>query len=365
MSKIKNKSFLKQEIVAKLENVELFEPGAEIIGNSFSEFLKLNNYKQTVLVSKASELVPKPIFEGLIKGLLETGVTVIDIGSCPEPALYFVLNTHKAITFGIRATNEYLDKKFRGFKILTKKGKLQEAEAQEILAIAEAFTEFPKVEQGGYFSQLAGAALYSQGLIALGGQMLENKKIGNLKIIFDLREVPYGLQIKAIMREILEETAGKYLEEAGVAAISEVPARSTLPELQQAILREKADFGITYGEQGKQLIILDNLGEVFQENTLLLLAAREILKAKPGAGIIGATEHLKNYTRTIEGFGGKALVIPVEDGYVEAALENKAAIFGEGEEGHFFFADKYYGYPDALYATLRFLKIFSALKKNK
>jgi phosphomannomutase/phosphoglucomutase len=124
---------------------------------------------------------------------------------------------------------------------------------------------------------------------------------------------------------------------------------------------ESADLGVAYDGDSDRIGVVDNDGEIIWGDRLMILFARDILENFPGAPVIGEVKCSQVMYDEIARSGGNAIMWKTGHSLIKKKMrEEKALVAGE-MSGHIFFADRYFGYDDAIYATLRLLEI---LKKK-
>lgn len=132
---------------------------------------------------------------------------------------------------------------------------------------------------------------------------------------------------------------------------------SNLQDLIKTVLTENCDFGIAFDGDGDRIGVVDDEGEIIWGDQLMIFFAREILAEKPGATIIADVKASNVLFDEIRKAGGNALMWKTGHSFIKAKMkESKAALAGE-MSGHIFFADKYFGFDDALYAAIRLINI--------
>ncbi|HRS98086.1 MAG TPA: phosphomannomutase, partial [Smithella sp.] len=125
------------------------------------------------------------------------------------------------------------------------------------------------------------------------------------------------------------------------------------------VRRHKADLGIAFDGDADRLGVISDRGEIIWGDKLLLLFARHILKDNPGATIIGEVKCSQVLFDDIKKHSGKAIMWKAGHSLIKAKMKETKALLGGEMSGHFFFADRYFGYDDAIYAALRLLEILS------
>jgi phosphomannomutase len=132
-----------------------------------------------------------------------------------------------------------------------------------------------------------------------------------------------------------------------------------LAQLQSTVIAEGCDFGVAFDGDGDRIGIVDGEGRILSGDQLLMLFARDVLENQPGSPIIADVKASQALFDDVAARGG----IPIMWKSGHALLRTKLAEIGgpfAGElSGHVFFADRFYGHDDALYAAVRFLAIAS------
>jgi phosphomannomutase/phosphoglucomutase len=132
-----------------------------------------------------------------------------------------------------------------------------------------------------------------------------------------------------------------------------------LEVLIDTVRREKAHVGIAWDGDGDRLGVVDATGEIVWGDRLLALFARDVLKSRPGATILGEVKCSQTTFDDISRHGGKPLMWKTGHSLIKTKMKQEGALLAGEMSGHFFFADRYYGFDDAIYASLRLLEILS------
>ncbi|MFQ5656172.1 MAG: phosphomannomutase, partial [Candidatus Methylomirabilales bacterium] len=133
-----------------------------------------------------------------------------------------------------------------------------------------------------------------------------------------------------------------------------VPANLT--GLQSAVRDAQADLGVAYDGDADRLGVVDERGDIIWGDRLLTLYARQVLREKPGATCIGDVKCSQLYFDEVRSRGGVPLMWRTGHSLIKAKMRETGALLAGEMSGHFFFADRYYGFDDALYATCRLLQ---------
>jgi len=104
---------------------------------------------------------------------------------------------------------------------------------------------------------------------------------------------------------------------------------------------------------------VDDRGEIIWGDVLLLLFARHVLEDNPGATIIGEVKCSRKMYDDIASRGGRPIMWKAGHSLIKGKMKEEKALLAGEMSGHVFFADRYFGYDDAVYATLRLIEILS------
>ena len=129
--------------------------------------------------------------------------------------------------------------------------------------------------------------------------------------------------------------------------------------LVSAVLSNHADVGLAFDGDSDRIGAVDEKGSILYGDQLMIVYAREILSRKPGATIIGEVKSSQNMYDDIRRHGGNAIMWKTGHSLIKARMQETAAELAGEMSGHMFFADRYYGFDDALYAACRLLEIVS------
>ena len=137
-----------------------------------------------------------------------------------------------------------------------------------------------------------------------------------------------------------------------------------LVQLQEAVLREKADLGIAFDGDADRIGVVDGRARILWGDQLMAIYAREILAEKPGSTIIADVKASQALFDEIARLGGKPLMWRTGHSIIKTKMRETAAPLAGEMSGHIFFADRWYGFDDALYAAVRILSIVARAPKD-
>lgn len=295
-----------------------------------------------------------PHFRDLLsQGLTEAGCDVVDIGMVPTPLLYFSLFTLD-VGGGIMITGSHNPPEYNGFKVCLGKAALYGPQIQQLRQIMETET-FASGAQGSLTTHEI-VPVYIQ-------QVMSRLRLGphRRKVVVDAGNGMGGFVAVPLYRQMGFEVVELYCEPD-----SRFPHHHPDPtvvenvqDLIAAVRREQADVGIAFDGDADRIGVVDEQGQIIWGDQLMIIFSREILKEQPGATFISEVKCSQTLFDDIRRHGGRAIMWKVGHSLIKAKMkEEQAALAGE-MSGHIFFADRYLGYDDAIYAGARLLEILS------
>ncbi len=339
----------------------LTEDIVNLIGKAYGiklkEKIKKNNLK--VSLGHDARLSSKRLSQALIEGIISQGIDVIFLGLIPTPVLYFSL-FNLPVDGGIMITGSHNPPQFNGMKICIGKETIFGEEIQDLYRIA---TEI-KVngERKGRVENFDILSVYKEYLIKefSKGPIRELEK-NSLKIVIDSGNGCGGLVIPEVLRNLGINVIDLFSEPDGNFPNHhpDPTVVKTLMILKETVLREKADFGVAYDGDADRIGVIDEKGEVVYGDRLTYIFGKDILRDYPKGKIIGEVKCSKTLFDGIEKLGGIPVLSPVGHSLIKKRLREENALLAGEMSGHIFFNDRYYGYDDALYATLRLIEIYA------
>ena len=292
----------------------------------------------------------------LIKGLNASGINTIDIGLCATPMLYFSIR-HLHVGGGVMITGSHNPPEFNGFKICIGHSTIYGENIQELRKIMET----GKYAKGSASSRQKNISKdYENYLFA------KFKIKRKIKVVVDGGNGVGGHFALPLLKRLGCEIIPIYCEPDGNFPnhFPDPTVEGNLVKLIKLVRSKKADLGIAFDGDADRLGVISNKGEIIWGDKLLLLFARHILKKNPGASIIGEVKCSQTLFDDIEKHYGKPIMWKAGHSLIKAKMKEEKALLGGEMSGHFFFADRYFGYDDAIYAMLRLLEILSLTGKK-
>ena len=179
------------------------------------------------------------------------------------------------------------------------------------------------------------------------------------KIVVDAGNGTGGVIGVPIMREMGQEVVELFCDMDGHFPnhFPDPTVEKNLETLRKTVLEQKAHVGIGYDGDADRIGIIDEKGNIIWGDYLMIIFARDILRENKGASFVSEVKCSKNLFDDIEKHGGKPIMWKAGHSLIKQKMKETGALMGGEMSGHIFFADKFFGYDDAIYASLRFLEI--------
>ncbi len=349
-----NQNIFREYDIRGVADQDLTDDVVECIGKAFGTYAQSFG-KKNVVLSRDCRLSSPRLHKALRDAMLSTGLNVVDIGICPTPVFYFSLY-HLEKDGGIQITGSHNPPDQNGFKVCVGKGTIFGAEIQKLRELCER----------GRFAEGQGNFDDCEMIPAYQKYIAENIKIERpLRVIADAGNGTAGPVAPALMRTLGCEVEEMYCEMDG-SFPNHHPDPTMPKEIEEIVARMKGggyDCGIAYDGDADRIGIIDDKGNILWGDQLLILFAREILERKPGSVVISEVKSSKTLYDDIARHGGKPIMWKTGHSLIKEKMrETKAEVAGE-MSGHIFFADRYFGFDDAIYASCRLLEILSRSQK--
>ncbi|MGB3940166.1 MAG: phosphomannomutase/phosphoglucomutase [Candidatus Manganitrophaceae bacterium] len=327
----------------------LTERIAEEIGKAFGTMIRRSGGKR-ISLGYDIRLSSPSLREALLSGLLSTGLDVVDIGACPTPVLYFSL-FQLEVDGGAMITASHNPAEYNGFKLCRGKGTLFGVEIQQVRERIER-REFDS-GKGGVTFEADFLSRYLDYFVKHFGSF-QSKKVA-----VDCGNAAAALIAPRILERLGCRLIPLYCEPDG--RFPNHHPDPTVPEniadLIRCVREEGADLGIAFDGDADRLGAVDEKGEIVWGDKLTLLFAADILRSNPGATIISEVKASQVLYDEIGRLGGNGVMWKTGHSLIKSKMKETGALLAGEMSGHLFFADRYFGYDDAIYAGCRLIEI--------
>jgi len=332
-------------------DVELPDAGIEMLGQALGTYLQ-RHAGNKITLGRDTRLSSTRLRDALIRGLKASGCAVTDLGVVPTPVLYYSV-VHLQADGGVMITGSHNPPEFNGFKTVCGPSTIHGEAIQEIRRMIETGdlaqgdgSETPYDAVTPYVAEVAAQFQYAR----------------RIRVAIDAGNGTGGPVMHRILERLNVEAAEMFFEMDG--NFPNHHPDPTVPKNLDALIakvREMgADLGIAFDGDTDRIGAVDDHGKVIYGDQLMILYGREILSRKPGATFIGEVKCSQVMYDTLAALGGNPIMWKTGHSLIKAKMkEEHAALAGE-MSGHMFFADRYYGFDDALYAACRLMEIVAA-----
>ena len=328
----------------------LGERDAEAIGRCFASLVRRAGGAE-VVVGYDGRLSSPALEAALVAGLAGAGVNVTRIGCGPTPMLYYA-GTVRQAGGAIQITGSHNPPSYNGFKMVLGGKPFFGAQIRQIGAMATA----GDVETGkGVVTSIDVRAEY----VARLARDWDGAR--GLRVVWDNGNGAAGDVLQALVaklpgehRILFPEIDGRFPNHHPDPT---VPAN--LEALTAAVRAQCADLGIAFDGDADRIGVVDDEGHMLFGDQLLVVLARDVLKSRPGATIIADVKASQVLFDEVARAGGAPLMWKTGHSLIKAKMAETGCPLAGEMSGHVFFADKWYGFDDALYTAVRLLGILA------
>jgi phosphomannomutase len=341
-----DRSVLREYDIRGLVGKTLHEADARAVGAAFGSVVRERGGRM-VCVGRDGRLSSPKFEAAIVAGLASVGVEACRIGVGPTPMLYFSVH-HHAADAGIMVTGSHNPPEYNGFKMMLGKAAFY---GEEIQALGV------RAAKGDFASGQAGSRDVPTFDAYVDRLAEESIRLPAFTIAWDAGNGACGPAMQALTRRLkgrhhlLNET----IDGTFPAHHPDPTVPKNLEQIIALVRREKCDAGLAFDGDGDRLGAVDGEGRILWADQIMALIAREVVRERPGATIIADVKSSQVLFDLIASFGGKPLMWKTGHSLIKAKMAETGSPFSGEMSGHLFFADRWYGFDDALYAGLRLL----------
>ncbi len=327
------------------------EDVAQALGQAFGT-QALKEGETTVAVGRDGRLSGPTLAAALMRGLVASGVNVIDVGMVTTPMLYFAANT--LCSSGIQVTGSHNPEDYNGFKMVMGGRAIYGDDIQALKHLMETETSVTAATPGT-IRQTDVQADYTARIV--GGITLARP----MKIVIDSGNGIAGASAPAIFRALGCEVTELFSEVDGDFPNHHPdPSKpENLVDLINALKVGDAELGLAFDGDGDRLGIVTKDGTNIYPDRQMMLFARDVLSRVPGGTILFDVKCSQRLAPEIEAAGGVPLMYKTGHSLIKAKMKEINSPLGGEMSGHIFFKERWYGFDDGTYAGARLLEIVS------
>ncbi len=295
--------------------------------------------------------------EVLSAGLISTGLEVVDVGEVPTPVQYFSI-VHLKLGGGVMVTGSHNPIEYNGFKI-----SLQTAEKGLVSLYGEDIRGLADIISQGDFARGKGQLVRQDVLPAYLRTLKEKLRFARrLKVVVDAGNGTAGPLALQLLEDLGMEVVPLYCEPDGRFPhhLPDPTVPKYVVDLQKSVVAQGADLGIGYDGDADRIGAIDDQGRIVFADRLLALFSKDVLSKRPGAPIVFDVKCSQALEEYIIRHGGRPEMWKTGHSLLKARMKELHAPLAGEMSGHMFFADDYFGYDDALYASGRLMQIVAS-----
>ena len=321
---------------------------AELVGRAFGTVLGRQG-GTAAAVGRDCRLSSPEMTEALVRGILSSGIDVLDIGLVPTPVLYSAL-FHLAVQGGVMVTGSHNPPEMNGFKVAVGESTIHGAQITELY---ELIRDDDLAHGQGQYASKDIVADYL-------GEIKSRIQLDRpLKVVVDAGNGTAGPWVPGLLEDLGCQVTPLFCEMDGRFP-NHHPDPTKVEAMQTLIAEVKrtgADAGIGFDGDSDRIGVVDDQGQIAWGDRLLALLSREVLAQQPGAPIIFEVKCSQALVEEIERLGGRPIMWQTGHSLIKEKMKVEDAPLAGEMSGHLFFADEYYGFDDAIYAACRILRL--------
>jgi phosphomannomutase len=326
----------------------LFATDAHHIGKAFGTKVRRAG-GSLVCVGWDGRLSSPDLSAALIDGLASTGCTVESVGRGPTPMLYYAAKARGA-DGGIMVTGSHNPPTHNGFKMVFQGRPFFGPDIRELGRIAA---------EGDF--EAGEGRVESRDILAEYVERIARDYDGKrpLKVAWDAGNGATGEALTELVKRLpgthhllFADIDGRFPNHH-----PDPTEPHNLRHLQDTVLFEKCDLGIAFDGDGDRIGVVDSEARILWGDQILVILAEDLLERQPGAAVIADVKASKVFFDEVARMGGRPLMGRTGHSLIKTQMADTGAPLAGEMSGHVFFADRYYGFDDALYAAVRLLGI--------
>jgi phosphomannomutase len=307
----------------------------------------------TTAIGRDGRLSSVELSEALSNGLRASGIEVVDIGLGPTPMLYYAA-TMRETGGAVMVTGSHNPPNYNGFKMMLGRKPFFGAQIQEIGRMAR---------DGDVVAEASAGARSIDIRDDYASRLAHDWDGGDraLKIVWDNGNGSAG----DVLHQLVKRLPGEHdvlngtIDGTFPVHHPDPTVPKNLEQLIAEVHARGADIGIAFDGDADRIGLVDDTGTIMFGDQLMVLLARDVLRARPGATIIADVKASQVLFDEIARAGGDPLMWKTGHSLIKSKMAETGCPLAGEMSGHIFFADKWYGFDDALYAAVRTLGILA------
>ena len=349
-----NKEIFRAYDIRGIVDVDFDEEWVENLGRACGTWFRSKGWDRAVIGHDCRH--SSPAYQAaILRGLNMSGVDVLFLNLVPTPAFYFAAKklNYKA---GVVITASHNPPEFNGFKIWGEDTTIHSGDIQDIY----------KLMESGDFINGTGIASFHNIIPSYIEDLLSGINLKRpVKVVLDGGNGAGGHIALEMLTRAGAEVVPLYCEPDGDFPNHhpDPVVEAYMGDLLKTVVEHGAEAGIGLDGDADRIGAVDETGKLMPGDRLLAIYARDMLSKIPGEMVIGDVKCSHLLFEDISNHGGNPLMAKTGHSIMKAKMAETGAGLGGEMSGHIFFADRFYGFDDGLYAALRIIEILSQEEK--
>jgi len=346
-----DKSIFREYDIRGIVKTQLKDEDVVAIASAYATVFKRENKKKIALGMDGRES-SRSIKNLTAKTLASFGLDVVDIGLVPTPLMYYAVFKYD-MDGGIIITASHNPAEYNGFKALIGKEAISGKQVEEIYHIGNS----------GNYADKGEGSIVKQDLIDdyieyINNDLKINRKI---KVVVDSGNGTGGITAIPLYKKLGVEVIDIYSEVDGNFPNHHPdPTKvENLKDLMAKVKETDADIGISFDGDADRIGVVDKEGNILWGDMMMIIFAKEILKAMPGSTFISEVKASEVMYEEIKKMGGKPIMWKAGHSLIKKKIVETGAVLAGEVSGHMFFNDRWFGFDDAVYTGARLIEILS------
>lgn len=350
-------SVLRENDIRGVYGKNITEELAARLGAAFGTYL-IENGKTECVVGYDNRVSGEKLVENLMRGLVNTGINIKFIGMVTTPILNYATISLN-IEAGIMVTASHNPANENGFKIFGEN--FLHLKRSELDKVYEYIKTPPKIKGKGNIEFIN---IIDKYINMLETYILKGNR--RLKIAIDTGNGTTSLFIRDIISKFNIEPIYLNIESDGRFPNHNPDPNNdkNLEELKKVVIEENCDFGVAYDGDGDRVGIVDELGNTIESDKLIAIFSRNIIPKTLNKKVLIDVKCSNALVEDIKTIGAEPIMVKNGSAFIENELNIRDILIGGEYSGHIFFRDKFYGFDDGIYASLRLYEILSNSNKK-
>lgn len=304
-----------------------------------------------VAVARDGRLSGPELLDALIRGLVDCGCQVSNLGMVPTPVLYFATHTLPGRT-GVMITGSHNPPDYNGFKIVV---------AGDTLANEQITALKTRIDTGDLASG-QGSVEAVDILPAYVDYIRNDVKLARpMKVVIDCGNGVGGVVAQQLFEAIGCTVVPLYCEVDGTFPNHhpDPSHRENVEDLIARVRAEQADLGLAFDGDADRVGVITEKGNMIFADRLLMLFARDVLSRNPGAEVIYDVKCTRHVAAQVRQHGGQPRMWKTGHSLIKKKMRETGALLGGEMSGHMFLKERWFGFDDGLYNGARLVEILS------